>query len=233
MGRCIAILPAGGTGSRFGAVCPKQFTLLLGQPLLVHSIQTLLKDARIQAIHVVVSPEYATSLDCSPWQGRVTLMPCAGQSRAQTVRQALDVLAPALAADDWILVHDAARPCLSESALRRLLDALWSDPVGGLLAVPVADTLKQSGEDGRVSKTVDRSGLWAAQTPQMFRSGILRAALRQADHLTDESAAVEALGHSPRLVQGDPANIKVTYPEDLLYAQWVLESRHSAKGESA
>ena len=229
MGRCIAILPAGGTGSRFGAACPKQFTLLLGQPLLVHSIQTLLKDPRVEAIHVVVSPEYGTFLDCSPWQGRVTLMPCAGPSRAQTVRQALDALVPTLAQDDWILVHDAARPCLSIAALRRLLDELWSDPVGGLLAVPVADTLKQSGEDGRVRKTVDRSGLWAAQTPQMFRSGILHAALQQATNPTDESAAVEGLGHSPRLVQGDPANIKVTYPEDLLYAQWVLESRISAR----
>ena len=225
MGRCIAILPAGGTGSRFGTECPKQFTVLLGQPLLVHSIHALLQDDRIQAIHVIVSPEYAAFLDCSPWQGRVTVMPCAGPSRADTVRQALDRLSPTLRADDWILVHDAARPCLSQSALSRLLDTLWNDPVGGLLAVPVADTLKLSGAEGRVRTTVDRSGLWAAQTPQMFRFGILQQALQGASAPTDESAAVEGQGHAPRLVQGDPANIKVTYPEDLLYARWVLDSR--------
>ncbi|MDE1988960.1 MAG: 2-C-methyl-D-erythritol 4-phosphate cytidylyltransferase [Betaproteobacteria bacterium] len=225
MGRCIAILPAGGTGSRFGTACPKQFTLLLGQPLLVHSIHALLQDDRIQAIHVIVSPEYETFLDCTPWHGRVTVMPCAGASRADTVRQALDRLSPTLRADDWVLVHDAARPCLSQSALSRLLDTLWNDPVGGLLAVPVADTLKLSGAEGRVRTTVDRSGLWAAQTPQMFRFGILQQALQWATTPTDESAAVEALGQAPRLVQGDPANIKVTYPEDLLYARWVLDRR--------
>ena len=233
MGRCIAILPAGGTGSRFGAPSPKQFTLLLGQPLLTHAIRPLLQDARVQALYVAVAPEYRAFLDCRPWQGRVQVLPCAGASRAETVRRTLDAISPSLEASDWVLVHDAARPCLPASAVSRLLDTLWDDPVGGVLAMPVAETLKRAGEDGRVRATVDRKDLWTAQTPQMFRLGLLRQALQAAQDPTDESSAVEALGHSPRLVPGDPANIKVTYPQDLLFAQWVLERRAAAREDAA
>lgn len=225
MGRCIAILPAGGTGSRFGAASPKQFTLLLGEPLLVHSIRALLQDSRVQTVYVIVAPEYGAFLDCSPWQGRVKVLADAGPDRADTVRRALESLMPMMDGADWILVHDAARPCLSAVAVSRLLDALWDDPLGGLLAMPVVETLKQSREDGRVCSTLDRTRLWSAQTPQMFRADTLRRALQVSKNPTDESAAIEALGLSPQVVPGDPANIKVTYPEDLSYAQWVLEKR--------
>jgi 2-C-methyl-D-erythritol 4-phosphate cytidylyltransferase len=124
--------------------------------------------------------------------------------------------------DDWVLVHDAARPCLDDATLGRLIDALSGDEVGGILAVPVADTLKRAGDDGRIAATEARDGLWQAQTPQMFRHGVLARALAGAGDVTDEAAAVEALGLRPRLVQGSSRNLKVTYPEDVAVAAALL-----------
>jgi 2-C-methyl-D-erythritol 4-phosphate cytidylyltransferase len=124
--------------------------------------------------------------------------------------------------DDWVLVHDAARPCLDDAALGRLIDSLSGDEVGGILAVPVADTLKRAGDDGRIAATETRDGLWQAQTPQMFRHGVLLRALAGAGDVTDEAAAVEALGLRPRLVQGSVRNLKVTYPEDVAVAAALL-----------
>ena len=229
--RCVAILPAGGTGSRFGTERPKQFTLLCGQPLLFHAIQALLQDVRVQAIYVALSPEYQDFLDWEAWQGRVHPVSCAGKTRSATVGNALNHLASELAPSDWVLVHDAARPCLSRLALTRLLDAVWEDAVGGLLAVPVADTLKLAASTGRVAHTVDRRQLWAAQTPQMFRYGMLRQALQGLPEATDEASAMEALGYHPLLVLGDPLNIKVTFPEDRLLAQLGL-GVHQARQET-
>jgi 2-C-methyl-D-erythritol 4-phosphate cytidylyltransferase len=145
------------------------------------------------------------------------------------VLNGLQALAGVIAAEDWVLVHDAARPCLSRELLERLLAELESDPVGGLLAVPVADTLKRAGQDGRVHHTEPREGLWRAQTPQMFRYGLLCQALQAmgTDAPTDEAQAVEFLGHAPKLVLGDSHNLKVTYPEDLVMAELILKENRT------
>jgi len=229
MNRCVAILPAGGVGTRFGTASPKQFTLLCGQMLLVHAIQSLLQDPRVETVYVVLAPEHQAQLDWQRWAGRVRPLAHAGKTRAETVLNALQALIPALEAHDWVLVHDAARPCLSRSALARLLDTLMDDPVGGLLAVPVADTLKRQDGTGHVQQTISRDGLWGAQTPQMFRFEILRQALRRSQSHTDESSAMESMGHTPLLVMGESTNIKVTYPADLALAEWILTAGKTSR----
>lgn len=229
MNRCVAILPAGGSGTRFGTEHPKQFTLLCGQTLLVHSIQSMLQDSRVETVYVVLAAGYQTLPDWSQWEGRVRPLVHAGESRAETVLNALNALHAELDARDWVLVHDAARPCLSRSALSRLLDTLLDDPVGGLLAVPVADTLKRQNGTRHVHETINRDGLWSAQTPQMFRYDMLLQALQHSHAHTDESSAMEAMGYAPLLVMGEPTNIKVTYPADLSLAEWILSARISSR----
>jgi 2-C-methyl-D-erythritol 4-phosphate cytidylyltransferase len=157
----------------------------------------------------------------------VTVLRCGGSSRGETVRNAVRELAPELGADDWLAVHDAARPCVPTDALARLTAHLTDDPVGGLLAIPVADTLKRGdprSDAPRVVRTEDRAQLWQAQTPQMFRFGVLARALAEGcrTEVTDESQAVEALGLAPQLVRGSPANIKITYGDDLPLAEAIL-----------
>ncbi len=225
MNRCVAILPAGGFGTRFGTGRPKQFTLLCGQMLLVHAIHSLLQDPRVETVYVVLASGQYDELAWNQWQGRVRPLANAGETRADTVLNALDALHSELGPHDWVLVHDAARPCLSRIALVRLLDTVIADAVGGLLAVPVADTLKRQDDNGHVFETVSRDALWAAQTPQMFRYGLLHQALRQFRSHTDESSAMEAMGYAPLLVMGESTNIKVTYPNDLLLAEGVLTAR--------
>jgi 2-C-methyl-D-erythritol 4-phosphate cytidylyltransferase len=227
-----AIVPAGGSGTRFGGQRPKQFTVLAGQALVAHALDVLSRHRAVDAVFVAMSPEYSQALPWHQWGARVQPLPCAGATRSQTVLNALDHLSPQVSKDDWILVHDAARPCLSDEALTRLMDTVGDDEVGGLLAVPVADTLKRGDKYARVVQTVDREGLWAAQTPQMFRFGLLRRALQGFPTATDEASAIENLGHSPLLVMGETSNIKVTYPTDLALAEWILSRRHEAKGTS-
>ncbi len=225
MSRCIAILPAGGSGTRFGTRYPKQFTLLCGQLLLVHSIRSLLQDPRVETVYVVLLPVHEALLDWTQWHGRVRPLICAGSTRAETVLNALGALQTELAASDWVLVHDAVRPCLTGEGLSRLLDTLLDDAVGGLLATPVTDTLKRQEDTQRVQQTVSREGLWTAQTPQMFRYAMLRQALQCSQSSTDESSAMEAMGYAPLLVMGESTNIKVTYPIDLTLAEWILTGR--------
>lgn len=217
------LIPAAGSGSRMGSEMPKQYLPLLGKPLIHHTLSVFTSHPRIQRIFVVLSPGDA---DWTPPAnaGKVTVLRCGGVTRAETVLNGLEAMAGMVDAQDWVLVHDAARPCLIHALLDRLLDALEQDPVGGLLAVPVADTLKRADAEGRVARTEPREGLWRAQTPQMFRHGLLRTALRAmgTDIPTDEAQAVEHLGHAPRLVPGDGQNLKVTYPEDLLIAAHIL-----------
>ena len=225
MNRCVAILPAGGVGTRFGTASPKQFTLLCGQMLLVHAIQSLLQDPRVKTVYVVLAPGQHNEVEWNRWEGRVRPLAHAGESRAETVLNALNALHSGLEPLDWVLVHDSARPCLSRGALTRLLDTLMDDPVGGLLAVPVADTLKRQDGAGHVQETVSREGLWGAQTPQMFRYGLLHQALGRSQSHTDEASAMEAMGYAPLLVMGESTNVKVTYPADLLLAEWILTAR--------
>jgi len=176
-------------------------------------------------VFVVLAPDDAAfrALDWSAFGERVAPLWCGGASRRDTVLNGLIAAASAVDPSDWMLVHDAARPCLGKVELARLLEAASRDEVGGILAVPVADTLKRADEDRRIAATEPREGLWQAQTPQMFRHGLLLRALRGAPLVTDEAAAVEGLGYRPLLVEGSARNLKVTFPSDLALAERFLE----------
>lgn len=219
-------MPAAGIGARASlpgeAAVPKQYRPLAGQPMLRHAVRALLADPRIVQVRVAVSAGDGWVEQALAGLPRTVWRPCGGPNRADTVAAAL--ADSGAAADDWILVHDAARPGLPAAALARLIDACLDDAVGGLLALPVADTVKAGRQ--RVSRTVDRDGLWLAQTPQMFRAGLLRDALARARAaglaVTDEASAVEAAGHAPRLVAGALRNFKVTWPDDFeLMEKWL------------
>jgi 2-C-methyl-D-erythritol 4-phosphate cytidylyltransferase len=220
--RLIGLIPAAGSGSRIGGQTPKQYVEIGRKPMLAHSIDAVLADARIDEVVVVVAPDDCRhhSLDVG---GKVRFMNIGGASRAASVLNGLNALDAE--DNDWVLVHDAARPCLSVVDLRALIDALLVDPVGGLLAQPLADTLKRARGD-RVEATVPREFLWRAATPQMFRLGALRRALREVADLaliTDEANAMERLGHAPRLVAGSATNIKVTTAADWPLAAAILD----------
>jgi 2-C-methyl-D-erythritol 4-phosphate cytidylyltransferase len=216
------LIPAAGSGSRMGCELPKQYLPILGKPLIHHTVAVFSAHPAIARIFVVLSPDDVlwSEFD-SP---KVTVLRCGGATRAATVLNGLNAMADAVDTQDWVLVHDAARPCLSRELLDRLLAELQHDPVGGLLAVPVADTLKRADSHQRVDHTEPRAGLWRAQTPQMFPHGLLRRALEAmgAEVPTDEAQAVEFLGLAPKLVPGDGHNLKVTYPEDLVMASLIL-----------
>jgi len=229
MARLIALIPAAGGGTRFGGTAPKQYASLGGRPLLAWTLDRLRDALDIERTAVAIAPDdlhYEREIGA---RDNVTVLRSGGPTRAQTVRNALHALAATCRDDDWILVHDAARPCVPTDALARLVAHLEHDATGGLLAIPAADTLKRSDGDvdePRVLRTEDRTGLWQAQTPQMFRYGVLaRACGQAAEDWTDESQAVEALGLSPRLVRGSQANVKVTYADDLQLAAAILASQ--------
>ena len=225
--RCFVLLPCAGSGSRAGTVRPKQYEPVAGQPLVVHTLRAFAGVARIARILVVVAPG-DPFLPVDP--DRVEDADCGGASRAESVFNGLGQLqAQGAGADDWVLVHDAARCLITPAQINRLIDACGPDPVGGLLALPLPDTLKAA-EDGRVAATVDRADKWLAQTPQMFRIGVLSAALAAAvprgfAGITDEASAIEAAGLRPLLVPGSAQNFKVTYPEDFALADAILRSR--------
>ena len=234
--RCFALVPCAGVGARSGADRPKQYVSVAGQPLVVHTLQALSRVQALAGTLLVLAPQdpyYAAEVApaVAALARPVWPVPCGGDSRAQSVLQGLAALVERGGReDDWVLVHDAARCLLRPSWVERLIHACQDDPVGGLLALPVADTLK-SGEGGRVAATVERSSKWAAQTPQMFRLGILQRALRSAGTaVTDESSAVEALGMRPRLVEGALENFKVTYPHDFELASLLLGHRDNESG---
>ncbi|GAB2894689.1 2-C-methyl-D-erythritol 4-phosphate cytidylyltransferase [Uliginosibacterium flavum] len=227
MTRYFAIVPAAGSGSRMGAEQPKQYLALCGKPLLWHAIAALAAVPRIAKVFVVLSPEdeWWESFDWSTFGTRLQVLRVGGATRAQSVSNGLSAVAGQVAAEDWMLVHDAARACLSVAQVDALIDTLAEDPVGGLLAVPVADTLKRADGAARVAATVARDGLWQAQTPQMFRHALLSRALAACPGVTDEAGAIEALGLAPRLVAADATNFKVTYPQDLALAAQILHAR--------
>ncbi len=194
--------------------------------MLWHSASALLAHPKVDQVVVVIddSDRYWETLGLPESLPACKVLRQGGDTRAQTVLNALRAMREEFDDQDWVLVHDAARPCLDESALNRLFHEVQDDAVGGLLAIPVRDTLKRSRPDGRVEHTHSREGFWQAQTPQMFRYGMLLRALCAADLalVTDEASAVEALGHMPKLVHGSARNIKVTYPEDVHLAQLFL-----------
>ncbi len=228
MARAWAVVPAAGSGRRMGASTAKQYLPLRGRPLLAHSLAPLLRCPRIEALVLVIAAGDTRWQEAVAPGPRILTAP-GGAERCHSVLSGLDALAGRAAADDWVLVHDAARPCLAQADLEALFAEIGDDPVGGLLALPLADTLKQADDEHRVAATVPRAGLWRALTPQMFRYGLLRDALAAAvaagEAVTDEAAAMERAGHRPALVAGSGANLKVTTPEDLALAEAVLRSR--------
>jgi len=222
-----ALVPAAGGGTRMEATCPKQYLTLAGRPLLRHTLEALASVPAIEQVFVVLAPDDA-HWDVCEWgdlDGRLTVLRCGGATRAESVTNGLRVLDERIAPADWVLVHDAARCCLTRAHVEKLIAEVGDDQVGGLLAVPVADTLKRTQDGVHVAATVPREGLWQAQTPQMFRYGMLREALEYAPAVTDEASAIEALNLHPRLVAADATNLKVTYPLDLHLAEWILANR--------
>jgi 2-C-methyl-D-erythritol 4-phosphate cytidylyltransferase len=227
--RCFALVPCAGTGQRAGTAGPKQYEMLAGRPVVAWTLEALAAVPALAATLVVLAPEDAVFERHAPgfagergWVAR-----CGGATRAASVAGGLEALRERGARDDdWVLVHDAARCLLRPAWVQRLIEACRDDAVGGLLALPLADTLKQADAEGRVAATVDRGGKWLAQTPQMFRLGLLARALATAGTgVTDEASAVEALGLAPRLVAGDAENFKLTYPADFALAARLLATR--------
>jgi len=228
-----ALVPAAGGGARMGADIPKQYLSLLGRPLIWHTLATLCAVPELKRVFVVIArdDEQWDGFDWSAFAGRLELLRCGGATRSESVCNGLKQLQTQVDADDWVLVHDAARVCVTVEQVSTLIDEIGNDPVGGLLAVPVADTLKRAdaGERGnaRSEATVPRDDLWQAQTPQMFRFALLLDALEYAPGVTDEASAIEALRLKPRLVAADATNFKVTYPLDLHLAEIILRDRNT------
>lgn len=210
-----------------GADCPKQYMPLAGKLMLMHVLDTFAMTPAIAHVYVVVSADDGYIKDALAGAGhladRVTVIYKGGDTRHQSVLNGLQEIRAEVDDADWVLVHDAARPGLNTSLIERLIEDVREDEVGGLLALPVVDTLKRSDAAGRVETTVTRDHLWAAQTPQMFRYTLLRRALEQAKTVTDEASAVEALGLKPKLVEGSPRNFKVTLPHDVVLAELHLK----------
>ncbi|HJT60110.1 MAG TPA: 2-C-methyl-D-erythritol 4-phosphate cytidylyltransferase [Burkholderiales bacterium] len=221
-----ALIPAAGSGTRMTAGGPKQYLPLAGRPMLWHAVRALCVP-RVETVFVVLAPDDAVfaAHDWSEFGERVQPLYCGGETRRDSVYNGLVAAMAVLEADDWMLVHDAARPCLPAKDLDNLMRELEGDEVGGILALPVVDTLKKVSAD-RIQSTEERAQFWLAQTPQMFRAGLLAQALAGAKGSpTDEAAAVEQLGLKPRVVAGSRENLKVTWPEDVAIAEAILGRR--------
>lgn len=224
-----ALIPAAGRSVRFGGTTLKQYAHLLGMSVISHSIEAVLKHPAVASVTVALAADDGIfdELVRPEWPSVRTAV--GGDSRAQTVLNGLRSIMAAEPDCEWVLVHDAARPCLSQASLARLLEEGLASEHGAILAVPVNDTLKWAGDDGCIERTVDRSRLWAAQTPQLFRvwelAANLQAALDAGLRPTDEAAAMERAGIQPLLVEGSPTNIKVTGVDDLSLAEFILQQQ--------
>ena len=224
--RLWALMPCAGTGQRAGGIGPKQYQAIGGRAMVHHTLEALAQVQRLDGVLVAVSPGDDFFDLHPPADRRIGVAACGGATRAETVASGLALLVSnGAAATDWVLVHDAARCLVTPERIDALIDACLGDAVGGLLAQPLADTLKRAAGD-RVQSTLDRRDRWLAQTPQMFRIGLLAEALGLAGNaVTDESSAIEAMGLHPRLVVGGAQNFKVTWPEDFALAAAVLAAR--------
>lgn len=229
-----ALVPCAGTGSRAGTAQPKQYQTVAGQPMVMHTLQALALVPQLASGWVILSPGDSFEWPPHAWPAHFRREACGGDTRAASVFNGLSaMLAAGVDPQDWVLVHDAARCLITPEAVSALIDACQDDPVGGLLALPLPDTLKSHTLDGRIARvasTVPREDKWLAQTPQMFHLGDLHAALADAaatgySGITDEASAMERLGLSPRLVSGSAQNMKVTYPADFAFAEAVLKGR--------
>lgn len=218
----VALIPAAGVGARMGGTIPKQYAPLAGKPMLQHVLDTFAAAVQVERTYVVVSAGdgYIDSLTLPP---RCQVLRCGGDTRQASVTNGLQAIAGETDPDDWVLVHDAARPGLTVELIDKLIAFIKDDPVGGLLAMPVVDTIKRSNGHSHVVQTVARELLWSAQTPQMFRHrtllDALTAAVSRGVDITDEASAIEAAGLQPKLVEGSARNFKVTLPEDLPIAE--------------
>jgi len=235
MPACFAVVPAAGVGQRMDAGVPKQYLSIAGKTILEHTLLILLQQECLEKLVVVLAS------DDHRWQQlavfndpRVDVVE-GGKERCHSVLKGLEYLQAVATEDDWVLVHDVARPCIQSIDIERLLQTLGEGTTGGLLAIPVTDTIKQVDSQHAVTATLDRSGLWQAQTPQMFRCGELRQALAEGIAsglpITDEASAIELAGGRVRVVEGSPVNIKITRPEDLALAAFYLN--HSASGKDS
>lgn len=226
MSPCIALIPAAGSGSRIGSALPKQYLPLAGKPMIWHAISTLAKHERIDRVYVVLAAgdTWFATYDWSDVAAKLRVLRCGGDTRAASVLNGLRATQAEAGAEDWVLVHDAARPCLTQAHLDTLIATVENDAVGGILAVPVADTLKRGDADARIVATEPREHLWQAQTPQMFRHAMLTRALETVgtETPTDEARAIEHLDLKPKLVACDSTNLKVTYPRDIKLAELIL-----------
>jgi 2-C-methyl-D-erythritol 4-phosphate cytidylyltransferase len=224
-----AVIPAAGIGKRMGSEIPKQYLELNGKAIILHTLDRLLQHPLIQGVVVALSRHdgWWEHLDHRCDKPVITVE--GGIERCHSVLNALYELGNRATDEDWVLVHDAARPCLLHTDLENLINTLQDDKVGGLLGVPVRDTMKRAESNNRVVDTVEREGLWHALTPQMFRLGSLRPALENAleaeQFVTDEASAMEYAGFQPLLVEGSATNIKITRPEDLALAGFYLQQQ--------
>jgi len=225
--QCWAVVPAAGVGKRMQADRPKQYLPLAGKTVIEHTLSRLLDSGAFQAVSVAISVEdpYWPELEISKNPNVITAP--GGKERADSVLSALKALEGRATEEDWVLVHDAARPCLTPSDIHLQIDTLKNDSVGGILALSSHDTLKRVDGD-TITATIDRKHVWRALTPQMFKYGMLRDALQQTEGnpaITDEASALELLGFQPKIVEGRPDNIKITRPEDLALAQFYMEQQ--------
>lgn len=226
-----AVIPAAGVGARMQSDMPKQYLQLGGKSIIEYAVEVFLRHDRISGVVVAISANdnYWKQSGLSGHEKVLTVT--GGIERCHSVLNSLDFLAGRAAADDWVLVHDAARPCIRREEISTLMDELSDDAVGGLLALPVRDTMKRASDDNRVTGTVNREGLWHALTPQMFRlqdlATALHKAIRDEKLVTDEAQAMELSGYQPRLVEGNPRNIKITRMDDLALAEMYLEEMNS------
>ncbi|WP_039913385.1 2-C-methyl-D-erythritol 4-phosphate cytidylyltransferase [Cellvibrio mixtus] len=224
------VVPAAGIGSRMGAACPKQYLPLLEKTVLEHTLERLLALPVIKRIHVVLAEDDEFWPQLALAHNDNIIRVAGGKERADSVLSGLHALSAQAKDDDWVLVHDAARPCIRVQEIMMLIDVVGDHPVGGILGVPVSDTLKQV-SSAVIDKTIDRSVLWQAQTPQLFRIGLLRNCLQQAlaegKIITDEASALEAYDYRPLMVQGRSDNIKITRQEDLAIAAMLMQQQNN------
>jgi 2-C-methyl-D-erythritol 4-phosphate cytidylyltransferase len=237
--KIIALIPAAGTGTRLGDSLPKQYLDLNGKPLIFHTLDALAQVRRISKIIVVLSSEdnhwrgFSAQFALNAARGIefVHAIYKGGTSRGETVSNGLRAISSEVAVDDWVLVHDAARPCIRVELVEQFIDELERDPIGGLLALPLADTIKEADDELRVARTLSRERIWRAQTPQMFRYRLLCEGLAKFPAATDEAQAIEATGHQPKLVMGDSMNLKVTYAPDMALAKMILRQQQDETAE--
>jgi 2-C-methyl-D-erythritol 4-phosphate cytidylyltransferase len=224
---CWAVVPAAGVGKRMQADRPKQYLPLSGKTVIEHTLTRLLDSGAFKAVSVAIGVEDPYWPELSIAKHPQVITAPGGKERADSVLSALKALGDQAQDDDWVLVHDAARPCITSQDIHFLIDSLKNDVVGGILALSSHDTLKHV-EDSKITASVDRQFIWRALTPQMFRFGMLKAALQQAEGnllITDEASALEVQGYQPKIVEGRPDNIKITRPEDLALAEFYMENQ--------